>query len=194
MEGKVDCTGVYQNSPVDDSLTFLTPRVWSNPGLTESTWAFDSFRESILILFEIVSLEGWIDVLFSVMDITKRDMQPEQNASQWNGIFLVVYHLFGGVIILTLFVRLAFACLQKLTRSIIIEAFNTRSGNALLTRDQRHWVNLSKFIRRQTPSHLPKHRPDGALQAWCYDRAVNKHGFWARSFTILYCIHILFLA
>lgn len=83
------------------------PRVWSNPGPARgsSTWAFDSFREAILILFEIVSLEGWIDVLFSVMDITSRDDQPQQNHSQWNGLYLVIYHLFGGVIILTLFVR-----------------------------------------------------------------------------------------
>lgn len=58
-----------------------------------------------MILFEIVSLEGWIDVLFSVMDIRGRDRQPEQNVAQWNGIYLVIYHLFGGVIILTLFVR-----------------------------------------------------------------------------------------
>ena len=103
--GKSACIGEYYVAPVDDSLSYLVPRVWSNPGLMESRWAFDSFRESILILFEIVSLEGWIDVMASVMNITGRDEQPETNHSQWNAIFFVLFNLFGGVIILTLFLR-----------------------------------------------------------------------------------------
>jgi hypothetical protein len=73
--------GEFLNSPVDNSLNFITPRVWSNPGLAESTtvWAFDSFRQSILILFEIVSLEGWIDVMNAAMSIVAIDTQSQQN-------------------------------------------------------------------------------------------------------------------
>lgn len=58
-----------------------------------------------MILFEIVSLEGWIDVMASVMNIVGRDQQPQDQASQWNAIYLLIFNLFGGVIILTLFVR-----------------------------------------------------------------------------------------
>lgn len=81
--------------------------MWSNPGLAESTtvWAFDSFRQSILILFEIVSLEGWIDVMNAAMSIVAIDTQSQQNYSQWNSIFFLIFNLFGAVIILTLFVR-----------------------------------------------------------------------------------------
>lgn len=103
--GKPTCIGEYYASPLDDSLPYLVPRVWANPTLDASRWSFDSFRESILILFEIVSLEGWIDVMASVMSITSRDEQPETNNSQWNAIFFVLFNLFGGVIILTLFLR-----------------------------------------------------------------------------------------
>jgi hypothetical protein len=59
----------------------------------------------MLILFEIVSLEGWIDVMRSAMSITGPDSQPAENASQWNSIYYIVFNLFGAVIILTLFVR-----------------------------------------------------------------------------------------
>ncbi|KAK4687032.1 voltage-dependent calcium channel, partial [Tremellales sp. Uapishka_1] len=181
QSGKSSCIGEFSNSPVDDSLSFLVPRVWANPTLDASVWAFDSFRQSILILFEIVSLEGWIDVMSSVMTITGRDQQPQDNASQWNALFVLIFNLFGGVIILTLFV------------SIIIENFSTRSGNALLTTEQRHWVDLSKFIRQQTPSQLPVSKPQMGIRAWCYERAIDKHGFWARGFTGIYYIHILLL-
>ncbi|WVO12615.1 hypothetical protein L204_100220 [Cryptococcus depauperatus] len=175
------CIGEFSASSIDSSLSYLVPRVWANPTLNQSVWSFDSFRESILILFEIVSLEGWIDVMSSVMNIVGRDQQPQDQASQWNAIFLLIFNLFGGVIILTLFV------------SIIIKNFSTRSGNALLTTEQRQWVDLSKFIKAQTPSQLPKGRPRRPLQAWCYDRAVNKNGFWTIGFTMIYYLHILLL-
>ncbi|KAK8858595.1 hypothetical protein IAR55_002824 [Kwoniella newhampshirensis] len=179
--GLSTCISEFTTSSVDDSLSYLVPRVWANPKLDASIWSFDDFRQSILILFEIVSLEGWIDVMFSVMNIVGRDEQPQDGASQWNAIYTVIFNLFGGVIILTLFV------------SIIIQNFSTRSGNALLTTEQRQWVDLSKFIKAQTPSQLPKGRPRLPFMAWCYDRAVNKDGFWARGFTGIYYIHILLL-
>ena len=103
--GKTNCVNEYYASPVDDSLPYLVPRVWANPTLDESKWSFDSFRDAILILFEIVSLEGWVDVMSSGMAITGRDQQPETNASQWNAIYFVLFNLFGGVIILALFLR-----------------------------------------------------------------------------------------
>ncbi|WWC62542.1 uncharacterized protein I303_105138 [Kwoniella dejecticola CBS 10117] len=181
VSGKSTCIGEYSASPIDDSISFLVPRVWANPTLDASKWSFDSFRESILILFESVSLEGWIDVMASLMNIVGRDFQPQNMASQWNAIYMLIFNLFGGVIILTLFV------------SIIIQNFSTRSGNALLTTEQRQWVDLSKFIKAQTPSQLPKGRPTLPLRAWCYDRATTKDGFWAVSFTWIYYLHILLL-
>ena len=108
---KGDCEGIFISTPVDDSLGFYTPRVWSNP--TPSThFSFDSFGDSLLILFEIVSLEGWIDVLEVALGITGKDRQPKTNASQINAIFFLLYNLLGAVVILTLFVSyvLLFEC------------------------------------------------------------------------------------
>lgn len=105
--GYGDCVGEFAQTSVDDSLTYLAPRVWSNPGLDSdiTTWAFDSFRESLLILFEIVSLEGWIDVMESGMSVVGLESQPDDFASPANSIFFLMFHLFGGVIVLTLFLR-----------------------------------------------------------------------------------------
>jgi hypothetical protein len=109
--GKGDCEGIFISTPVDNSLGFYAPRVWSNP--TPSThFSFDSFGDSLLILFEIVSLEGWIDVLEVALGITGKDRQPKTNASQINAIFFLLYNLLGAVVILTLFVSyvLRFEC------------------------------------------------------------------------------------
>ena len=112
VAGKSDCVNEYENSVVTSSngggggpaFSYPVPRVWANPS-PSTTFSFDSFRASLLILFEIVSLEGWIDVMGVVTSITGPNQQPQTNASQVNAIFFVIYNLLGGVVILTVFVR-----------------------------------------------------------------------------------------
>ncbi|CAE6501684.1 unnamed protein product [Rhizoctonia solani] len=179
-DGKADCTGEYLSAPVDDSFGFLAPRSWDVPS-PSTTFSFDTFGSSLLILFEIVSLEGWIDVLVVALGLRGKDEQPGHNVAQVNSIFFLVYNLMGAVVILTLFV------------SIIIGNFSSRSGMALLTTEQRQWIDLHKLIKRQRPAKRPKVRPHGVFREWCYDRAVRKHGFWARFMTVFYVFHILVL-
>lgn len=80
-----------------------------------------------------------------------------------------------------------------LTGSIIIENFSVRSGTALLTAEQRQWDDMAKFIKQQTPSQRPKRQPKTRLRKWCYRRATEKRGYWARFFTVLYFAHIILL-
>ena len=80
-----------------------------------------------------------------------------------------------------------------LFHSVIIDSFGVTSGMALLTTEQRQWVDLSNFIKAQSPSQLPRFRPESGFRAWCYQRATLKEGMWAQTFTVIYCIHILLL-
>ncbi|KAI0086810.1 Ion transport protein-domain-containing protein [Irpex rosettiformis] len=181
VTGLSTCVDEYSNSVIgSSSFSYLVPRVWDNPA-PSTQFSFDSFRASLLILFEIVSLEGWIDVMAKAVSITGRDQQPQQNVSQENAIFFVIYNLLGGVVILTLFI------------SIIIGNFTSRTGSALLTQPQREWIDLQKLIMRQRPSKRPKSRPVWPFRAWCYDRAVHKHGWWHRMMTALFILHVIAL-
>lgn len=106
VSGRAECVGMFLATSVDDSLAYLVPRVWSNPQEVGATqFNFDTFRASILVLFEIISLEGWIDVMSAAMGIVGIDQQPDDLNSQWNSIFFLVFHLLGGCVILALFVR-----------------------------------------------------------------------------------------
>ncbi|KAF9484619.1 high-affinity cell membrane calcium channel [Pholiota conissans] len=178
--GFADCMGEYVNTVYDDAFGFPVPRVWDTPSPSTS-FSFDSFRASLLILFEIVSLEGWIDVMQVATSITGPGLQPQVNASQGNAVFFVIYNLMGGVVVLTLFI------------SIIIGNFSSKTGTALLTKAQREWIDLQKLFKRQKPSKRPKQRPTGAFRKWCFDRAVRKHGWWSRATTLLFVLHILVL-
>lgn len=104
VQGVGDCTNEYVNTIYGNNFGFLIPRAWDNPA-PSTKFSFDNFPASMLILFEIVSLEGWIDVMSIAMSITGPGQQPQLNASQANAIFFVIYNLLGGVVILTLFVR-----------------------------------------------------------------------------------------
>ncbi|KAA1473328.1 hypothetical protein DENSPDRAFT_779605 [Dentipellis sp. KUC8613] len=178
--GATDCINEYTNTVAGDAFPFLVPRVWDNPS-PSTTFSFDSFRASLLILFEIVSLEGWIDVMGVATSITGADQQPETNASQVNAIFFLIYNLLGAVVILTLFV------------SIIIGNSSAKTGSALLTQPQREWIDLQKLINRQRPSKRPKTIPTRSVRLWCFKRAVNKHGWWSRMMTVLFTVHIVAL-
>lgn len=199
VTGNSQCVNEYSQTVYGDSFGFLAPRVWDNPS-PSTTFSFDSFRSSLLILFEIVSLEGWIDVMSVATSITGRDQQPQTNASQVNAIFFLIYNLLGGVVILTLFVRYATSVFRPLiypnpflSSSIIIGNFSSKTGTAFLTQPQREWIDLQKLIKRQKPSKRPQQRPAWAIRSWCFDRAVNKHGWWSRMMTVIFVIHIFAL-
>ncbi|GAA5821176.1 hypothetical protein JCM11251_004500 [Rhodosporidiobolus azoricus] len=176
VRNKAECAGEYLAETVE-GWSFRAPRVWSNP----QVWSFDEFHRALLIMFEIISLEGWVDVEESVMQIVGVDRQPEENASQFNALFFVLYQVIGATFILTLFL------------SLIIQNFAERTSASLLTTEQRQWLDLRRYISRQHPARRPKHRPTAPFRSWCFDRAISKHGWWSRSVTFLYCLNILVL-
>ncbi|KAF9530724.1 Ion transport protein-domain-containing protein [Crepidotus variabilis] len=180
VNGLADCLNEYPNTVFGDAFAFPVPRVWDNPSPSTS-FSFDSFRSSLLIMFEIVSFEGWIDVMNVASSITGPNLQPNVNASPANAIFFVIYNLLGGVVVLTLFI------------SIIIGNFSSKTGTALLTKAQREWIDLQKLFKRQRPSKRPTERPRTSFRRWCFDRAVHKHGWWSRVMTLLFVLHILAL-
>ncbi|ESK91833.1 calcium channel subunit cch1 [Moniliophthora roreri MCA 2997] len=180
VQDRSECVGEFVTSVVgDDKFGFPVPRAWDNPS-PSTTFSFDNFRSSLLILFEIVSLEGWIDVMNTATSIVGKNDQPQTNVSEWNALFFLIYHLVGGVVILTLFI------------SIIIGNFSSRTGTAFLTQAQREWIDLQKLFQRQRPSKRPQKKPAG-FRGWCFDRAVSKHGWWSRGMTFMFGLHVIVL-
>ncbi|PLW08520.1 hypothetical protein PCANC_24286 [Puccinia coronata f. sp. avenae] len=182
ITGKAQCIGEYISAPsslegAPANFSFLMPRAWQNPYV----YSFDSFRTAVSILFEIISQEGWINVMTSLMSITGKDRQPQQDASQWNAIYSLIYNLFGATIVLTLFL------------AVIINSFLKRSGSAFLTTEQQQWINLKKLIYLQQPSKRPKARPQDSIREWCYHQVTQKHGWWSRMMTVLYVFHVALL-
>lgn len=170
-----DCVGEYLNSPFNWDV--LSPRQAANP-----YYDFDNFGDSLFILFQIVSQEGWIDVMWSAESITGIFRQPEDFASQGNAVYFVVFNLLGAVFVLTLFV------------SVFMRNYTEQTGVAYLTTDQRSWLELRKLLRQISPSKRPSStKKRETWEEWCYRRAVKKTGRWQRSMTFVLVLHLILL-
>jgi hypothetical protein len=175
-----ECQGEFLFSPSDSSISILIPRVWANP----YQYSFDSFGAAILLLFEMASGEGWVDVLTTGMSVPHQigeQMQYTNNDPSWyNSIFFSVYMLFGSVVLVQLFI------------GVIVENLKTRSGIALLTVDQRRWIDLQRQLKMIRPTTRPQ-RPAGRLRAWCFDLAIEKNGRLARFINLITVFNLIIM-
>jgi hypothetical protein len=169
-----NCVNEYSSSPYNWDV--LAPRVPSN-----ANYDFDNFGDSLFILFQIVSQEGWISVQESAMGITGNMMQPEDLIAPENGLFFVVFNLLGAVFVLTLFV------------SVFMRNYTEQTGVAFLTAEQRSWLELRKLLRQISPSKRSFDDKSKKLRLWCYRISVKKHGRWAWFVTFILCVHLLLL-
>lgn len=169
-----ECVGEYNSTPF--GWPVLAPREVANP-----YYNFDDFGNSLFILFQIVSQEGWIDVMWSAMRANGRGFQPQDYKSQGNAIFFITFNLLGAVFVLTLFV------------SVFMRNYTEQTGVAFLTAEQRSWLELRKLLRQISPSKRPSNKSEQPWRLWCYRTAVKKHGKWQRFLTTILFLHLVIL-
>jgi hypothetical protein len=169
-----DCVGEYNSSPFNWSV--LAPHVVSNP-----YYSFDNFGDALFILFQIVSQEGWTDVMWSAMSMTGKGLQPRPFAAQGNAMYFIIFNLLGSVFVLTLFV------------SVFMRNHTEQTGVAFLTADQRSWLELRKLLRQISPTKRSLGKSARKWQLWCYRLAVQKHGKWQRFITTVLLCHLALL-
>ncbi|KAL4809534.1 Ion transport protein-domain-containing protein [Aspergillus unguis] len=175
ISGSLDaCIGEFMDSPYNWDV--LAPRAASNP-----YYDFDNFGNSLFILFQIVSQEGWTDVQASAMSIKGVGQQPEDYAAPENGLFFVVFNLLGAVFVLTLFV------------SVFMRNYTEQTGVAFLTAEQRSWLELRKLLRQVSPSKRRSTDKSTTWKQWAYRVAYKKHGRWAKCVTTVLAFHLLLL-
>lgn len=154
----------------------IAPRQVSNPW-----YSFDSFGDSLFILFQIVSQEGWVDVMWKTVSITGSETQPRPNSRPGNAIFFVIFNLLGSVFVLTLFI------------SVFMRNYTEQTGVAFLTAEQRSWLELRKRLRQVAPRKGPLKTKRGPLGEFCYEHTRRKSGIWQRLVTAALILHLLLL-
>jgi voltage-dependent calcium channel len=175
ISGSLDkCVGEWDSSPTNWN-------VWAPRTVSNSYFNFDDFGQSLFILFQIVSQEGWIDVQWRSMIIKGTGLEPKPYASQANALFFVVFNLLGSVFVLTLFV------------TVFMRNYTEQTGVAFLTAEQRSWLELRKLLRQISPSKRSNNATAVGWRRTCYRLASKKNGTWARLITTLLVFHLVLL-
>lgn len=99
---------------------------------------FDNAVMGIRTLFEMMSTEGWIDVMDAGTDSVGIDMQPKKNNNVFMLFFFVFFMIVGSQFILNLFV------------GVIMDNFNKIKekeewGSLFVTEDQRAWIDAQRL-------------------------------------------------
>ena len=93
---------------------------------------FDDIGQSMITLFVVASLEGWPDVMYQAIDVTRKDNGPKYEASPAQSGFFIVFILIGSFFFLNFFIGVLFLEYEKAEK---IE----KKG---FTKDMLYWKEL----------------------------------------------------
>lgn len=169
-----ECFNEYSTTVFNWDIT--SPNVYSEPYLQ-----FNRFGSSISSLYEIISLEGWVDLLVNVMASTGVGTPAQPNSSPINGLLIILFNFISMVFILTLFV------------SVIVNNYSKISGKAYLTPEQIGWYQVKSILSQVRPSH----RKNLTNMKWysriCYKITVEKSSWWKDFLSWVLALHVLAL-
>lgn len=162
-----ECVGLYAvPSPIapgyparGDAWTWAR-REWRKP-----RYSFDWIGAALLTLFEVASLDGWLDVLHSAMDATGVGEQPEEDTNWAACAYFVAFVAVGSFF----FVR----CIV----GVFIDRFGYVSGAKLLTERQKVWRDARRLAQAMRPAPLAVGPPGRSRVA----RARRACARWIRS-------------
>jgi Ion transport protein. len=167
-----ECINEYQNEVFDWNV--MSPNVYTNPELE-----FNNFSSSFSALFEIVSLEGWVDLLLNVMKSTGVGTPQQNYASPINGFFVIFFNFISIIFILTLFV------------SVIISNYSKSTGRAYQTREQITWYQVKKILIQVNPSRRKDLHSLSKFRRFCYSMTVERNVFWSNTLNFVLFMHVV---
>lgn len=65
---------------------------------------FDDVLAGLVTMFEIITTEGWIEIMWDGVDSTSYDLVPEENKNVSTSLFFIASMVIGGLFLLNLFV------------------------------------------------------------------------------------------
>lgn len=74
---------------------------------------FDNLPNSLMTLFVLSSIDGWVEIMYLGVDIAGVDMQPQENNQEGQVLFFVLFLLIGGFFIINMFVGVIVENFQK---------------------------------------------------------------------------------
>lgn len=138
-------------------------RQWVN-----QVWgSFDNFGLSLKVLFPIVGLSGWNDVMYSCMDAVGQGLQPQRDASSASAIFFVVFIIIGVWFNGNLFVGAIVDTFKEMDKKF-------RLGGVLATPQERRWMQMQKIMIDASPNSIYR-VPTAIWREYAFRFTINKY-------------------
>ena len=116
---------------------------------------FDHLPAAFLNLFEVASLEGWVDVMNLGIDSVSYDEAPRRNNNRWMALYFLIFVVFGAFFIINMFIGV-------LIDTYYQEKEKASKGGMFLDEGQKLWVDNHRRMldlieeRRQERSSVQK--------------------------------------
>lgn len=173
--GRAQCYNEYTNSVFQWDI--MSPRVYQQPYLH-----LDSFASAFNSLYQIISLEGWVDLLEDMMNSSGVGTPATVMGSAGSAVFLVLFNFLSMVFILNLFV------------SFIVNNQARTTGSAYYTIEEKAWLESQKLLSQAKPKAIPNLIELSKIRKFFYQIAVDKKNLYYASFLqIVLYIHIIML-
>ena len=126
---------------------------------------FDNVGTAAVTLFNVMTTEGWLGVMWHSVDAVGIDIAPVMNKNKGAAVFYVFFMIMGSLFILNMFV------------GVVINVFNQEKDklekNYLLTEIQKDWCDI--LIKMYKAELLVLHQDSGqALKDFCYSIVTHK--------------------
>lgn len=139
--------------------------LWGGKWLPFHDRLWDNVPQAMLGLFQLSTLEGWVDNMWACVDCRGIDMQPIRDANVAWVYFWIVFVLIGSFFATNLFVA-------AITESFLM---NSRvNGSNFMTDDQIAWANAQRLILRIKPMPIMKCTP-GLVSEACFRICQHPH-------------------
>lgn len=130
---------------------------WVNAALN-----FDNVLSGMLTLFEVASLEIWLDVMYNSMDAPSEiGEQPIMNHRWWAAFYYVIFIIIGCFLVMNLFVGAVVDTFG------IVKSEQERSG--LLSESQAQFVASMRELFNNSPEPEPSPAVETGFRRRCFD-------------------------
>jgi len=131
-----DCVGTYDVDGV------ATAREWTNMPIN-----FDDVFVAMLTLFEVASLEIWLDVMYAAMDAPDNigEQPTRYNQGAMAAIYFIIFVIIGAFLMLNLFVGAVVDNFNRIKKEM------DKKG-AIMTKEQEAFVQSMKTMFNKKPS------------------------------------------
>ena len=143
---------------------------------------FDNILHAFLTLFEMSSLEGWVDIMYIGMDSVSSEEAPQKDNRPIVALYFVSFVLLGAFFVINLFVSALVDAFQEQGVMVLKEKRDRKkslAGSQVDSDDEDEkdpgWEAIQKVLVRHVKTPIRTNDDLSGFKLWCAQIVTNKY-------------------